>query len=92
MYFHLLLKSIATEFVKLSILNYCSILYKYQSHCAIFTIIQGFKNHVTTEHNMWTYVYFSIYLDQIDTSDHNAIEKYVYDKVRQYYIIFVSLY
>ena len=31
---------------------------------------------------MWMYVYYSIYLDQIDTSDHNAIEKYVYEKVR----------
>ena len=30
---------------------------------------------------MWTYVYYSIYLDQIDTSNHNAIEKYVYEKV-----------
>ena len=31
---------------------------------------------------MWNYIYFSIYLDQIDTSDHNAIEGYVYDTVR----------
>ena len=31
---------------------------------------------------MWMYVYYSIYLDQIDTSDHNAIEKYAYEKVR----------
>ena len=31
---------------------------------------------------MWNYIYFSIYLDQIDTSDHNAIEGYVYDMVR----------
>ena len=30
---------------------------------------------------MWMYVYYSIYLDQIDTSNHNAIEKYVYEKV-----------
>ena len=34
-----------------------------------------------SEHNMWMYVYYSIYLDQIDTSNHNAIEKYVYEKV-----------
>ena len=31
---------------------------------------------------MWNYIYFSIYLDQIDTSDHNAIEGYVYEMVR----------
>lgn len=46
------------------------------------TSMQGFKHHVKTEHNMWAYVYYSIYLDQIDTSDHNAIEKYVYEKVK----------
>ena len=45
---------------------------------------QGFKRHVKSEHNMWMYMYYSIYLDQIDTSNHNAIEKYVYDKVSTY--------
>ena len=30
---------------------------------------------------MWAYVYYSIYLDQIDVTNHNAIEKYVYEKV-----------
>ena len=30
---------------------------------------------------MWTYIYFSIYLDTIDTSDHNAIQKFVYEMV-----------
>ena len=44
-------------------------------------VIQGFKTHVRNEHNMWAYVYYSIYLDQIDTSNHNAIEKYVYERV-----------
>ena len=34
------------------------------------------------DHNMWTYIYYSIYLDTIDTSDHNAIEKFVYEMVR----------
>ena len=33
------------------------------------------------DHNMWAYIYYSIYLDQVDTSNHNATEKYVYDKV-----------
>ena len=31
---------------------------------------------------MWDYIYFSIYLDQIDISDHNAIESFVYNMVR----------
>ena len=43
--------------------------------------MQGFKRHVKKDHNMWAYVYFSIYLDQIDVTNHNAIEKYVYEKV-----------
>ena len=33
------------------------------------------------DHNMWYYIYYSIYLDQVDTSNHSATEKYVYDKV-----------
>lgn len=39
---------------------------------------------------MWTYIYFSIYLDTIDISDHNAIEKYVYEMVRSRPVIIVS--
>lgn len=42
---------------------------------------KGFDHHVKHDHNMWDYIYFSIYLDQIDTSDHNAIQKFVYDQV-----------
>lgn len=41
----------------------------------------GFDNHVKHDHNMWKYIYLSIYLDQIDISDHNAIQKFVYDMV-----------
>ena len=33
------------------------------------------------DHNMWAYVFYSIYLDQVDVTNHNAIEKYVYEKV-----------
>ena len=42
---------------------------------------KGFQNHVKRDHNMWAYIYYSMYLDQIDVTNHNAIEKYVYDKV-----------
>ena len=41
----------------------------------------GFDSHVKHDHNMWRYIYLSIYLDQIDISDHNAIQKFVYDMV-----------
>ena len=33
---------------------------------------------------MWDYIYFSIYLEQIDISDHNAIESFVYNMVRRF--------
>ena len=33
---------------------------------------------------MWDYIYFSIYLDHIDISDHNAIESFVYNMVRTF--------
>ena len=44
-------------------------------------LVQGFTNHIKKEHCMEDYIYYSIYLDQVDTSNHNAIEKQVYDKV-----------
>lgn len=44
-------------------------------------LLQGFKEHVDHDHNMWDYVYYSLYLDNIDTGDHNAIQKYVYEQV-----------
>jgi len=46
--------------------------------------IKGFDSHVQHDHSMWSYIYYSIYLDQIDTSDHNAIESYVYKMVRKF--------
>ena len=42
---------------------------------------KGFEHHVKHEHNMWDYIYFHLYLERIDISDHNAIESYVYKKV-----------
>ena len=33
---------------------------------------------------MWDYIYFSLYLEQIDISDHNAIESFVYNMVRRF--------
>ena len=33
------------------------------------------------DHNMWKYIYYSIYLDTKDTSDHTALEKFVYEMV-----------
>ena len=40
---------------------------------------------------MWDYIYFHLYLETIDISDHNAIESYVYKKVRWKELIDVSI-
>ena len=42
---------------------------------------KGFRHHVKHEHSMWNYIYFYLYLERIDISDHNAIESYTYHKV-----------
>ena len=42
---------------------------------------KGFRHHVKHEHSMWNYIYFHLYLERIDISDHNAIESYTYHKV-----------
>lgn len=40
---------------------------------------------------MWDYVYYSLYVDTIDTGDHNAIQKYVYEKVLSSVMIILVL-
>jgi inositol 1,4,5-triphosphate receptor type 1 len=44
---------------------------------------KGFKHHVKHEHNMWDYIYFSLELDRIDSSNQNAIQQYVYDQIEE---------
>ncbi len=54
-----------------------------------FTVLfvsQGFDHHIQHDHNMWNYIYYSIYLNQIDVSDHNAIEQYVFRQVWIYIV------
>ena len=45
-------------------------------------LLQGFGNHVKTEHNMWAYIFFFIHLDDIKTNDYTAMELYVHRLVR----------
>ena len=40
-------------------------------------IFQGFDHHVRNEHNMWSYVFFFIHLDNMKQSDYTAVELYV---------------
>ena len=42
---------------------------------------QGFNYHVENEHSMWDYIKYIMYLEEIDVSDHNAIEHYVHQQV-----------
>lgn len=39
--------------------------------------LQGFDYHVRNEHNMWSYVFFFIHLNDMKTSDYTAIELFV---------------
>ena len=43
--------------------------------------VQGFDTHIKEDHNMWAYVYYAYYLDSIDTNNHTAIQKYVFNLV-----------
>ncbi|XP_064599288.1 inositol 1,4,5-trisphosphate receptor type 1-like [Liolophura sinensis] len=38
---------------------------------------KGFDHHVRNEHNMWSYVFFMIHLEDIKASDYTALELYV---------------
>uniref|UniRef100_A0A1X7UK67 MIR domain-containing protein n=1 Tax=Amphimedon queenslandica TaxID=400682 RepID=A0A1X7UK67_AMPQE len=52
---------------------------------------KGFENHVIHDHHMWNYVYYMLYLDSMDAKDHNAIEKYVYECIKDKDIGFFPL-
>ena len=39
--------------------------------------MQGFWRHVHEDHNMWSYLYFVLYLDTVFENDRNALEAYV---------------
>ncbi|KAK3085572.1 hypothetical protein FSP39_005468 [Pinctada imbricata] len=38
---------------------------------------KGFDHHVRNEHNMWSYIFFLIHLEDVKTSDYTALELYV---------------
>ena len=46
--------------------------------------MQGFKNHVINDHSKWNYIYFYLHLCSMLANDHNALEKYVFDKVSKF--------
>lgn len=52
--------------------------------CTLTILFQGFWAHIHNDHNLWNYVYFVLYLDTVFENDRNALEKYVYEKVRSF--------
>uniref|UniRef100_A0A1X7V711 Ion transport domain-containing protein n=1 Tax=Amphimedon queenslandica TaxID=400682 RepID=A0A1X7V711_AMPQE len=41
----------------------------------------NFQKHWRIEHNVWNYIHFVLYLDTLHPNDHNALEKYVKERV-----------
>ena len=48
----------------------------------VIIFMQGFVKHYRTDHNIYSYIYFILYIKSMSPHDHNAIEKYVSDKVQ----------
>lgn len=42
---------------------------------------KGFYHHVQFEHNMWSYIYYFIYLTNTNVNDYTALDYYVHDLV-----------
>jgi inositol 1,4,5-triphosphate receptor type 1 len=43
----------------------------------------GFSHHVQHDHNMWDYIYFSLWLDRVHSNDQNAVELYVSQQIKE---------
>ena len=43
--------------------------------------VEGFRKHVKRDHNRWDYMYIWLYLSQMNSNDHNAHEKYIWEQV-----------
>jgi len=41
----------------------------------------GFDTHIQTEHNMWNYLYYIIYVYSIDETEHSGAESYVFHQL-----------
>ena len=39
-----------------------------------FLLLKDFKEHVNTEHNMWNYIRFIIYVKSLIESEHNVVQ------------------
>ena len=44
-------------------------------------------NHVQNDHNMWSYIYYFMYLNELEESDYSALDMYVAKLVRNIFTI-----
>ena len=54
--------------------------------CLFVIFSKGFYHHYKNEHNMYNYIYYILYLHDMNQKDHNAIEKYVFECVSTIYV------
>ena len=45
-------------------------------------VLQGMHHHVTNDHNMWAYIYYFVYLNEVKENDYTAVDLYVSKMVR----------
>merc|ERR1712224_287238 len=43
----------------------------------------GFDAHIRTEHNMWNYMYYIVYLQRKESTEYSGIESYVADLIEE---------
>ena len=45
-------------------------------------LFQGMQHHVLNDHNMWAYIYYFIYLNEVKENDYTSVDLYVSKMVR----------
>ena len=62
--------------------------------CLLFYCIcyQGFLNHVKLEHNMWSYMYYLIYLNETEPKDYTALDLCVAKQVLRSNILCLNIF
>lgn len=53
---------------------------------------KAFQKHLDDDHNIWKYIHFILYLQSLHHNDHNALEKYVLQQVKDESIDFFPIF
>ena len=56
-----------------------------------YYLFQGMQHHVLNDHNMWAYIYYFIYLNEIKENDYTSVDLYVSKMVRFVKMLFRQL-